>query len=221
MCDFSENLDRELIREQRIARRKLKKEEKRQKKEKEREIKTLALKFGSKDTHITVVTREFVNSISAQENITNSEINQDEFPCLGENLETKNKRPSNLANDQNITGYDNVQNVRVQLVASDFKNVTKKSKSPIVLDIKDIIKSESQDVINAKHNKPVPYNDKIITNNDKSIIYNGNMLDSSRPIRQRGKHRETPKFKKPNSLKAAIIKEQKQNESSLVSPLEM
>lgn len=187
---LSQEGDVELLRESRRLRRKQKKDEKRLKKEKEKEKNLLALKFGSKDTRITIVTKEFVSSIansSNTSNVTSLEIRETDFPVLGQVPVKTDKQK----NSEKVINNEEQETKGVENACEKVK----RTKAAIKIDIKHMITKPEKIVQKEK---------------EKALIkhYEGNTLDSSQPERKKGKYRETPIIKKPSKLKSLLLKEQ-------------
>ncbi|XP_075405939.1 selenocysteine insertion sequence-binding protein 2 isoform X1 [Tenrec ecaudatus] len=136
----------------------------------------------------------------------------DEFPNLAVAAERRNRGEPTKCQSK-------------QQQQKDFKNSGKKSEIPVQLDLGRMLAAleKKQHSQNAKQSsKPVvvsvgavPVLSKEATSGTKNhhlqqVQTPHNPLDSSAPLRKKGKQREVPKAKKPTSLKKIILKERQE-----------
>lgn len=180
-----QEVDREILKQERKRKKQAKKEAKRYEAQKQYEQKIIKAKFRPKDQHITIIPRECANNNAANSPInsnTNNDINLEDFPDLNVFPRVKSKKEE--------TEY--CTDIETQLGQNLSKKPLKIGKdSSICIKISDIL-------------VPKPTVQKAVSFHN-SVKYEGNILDRSQPERHKGKKREAPKRKPLSKLKSQII----------------
>lgn len=188
--DKEELQDTSKLREQRATRRQLKKLDKRVQKQKEHDFQVALLRQQPKNTHLSLISKEFVDRFATnpwsklERQNEPAALTDNEFPALGE---------GSYANSLKTPAV-NKREERIESRETEPKNPKRHGTGKI--SILDFIGSagETRKTVESKSSR-------------HSQVYCGNTLDSDLPERKWGKHSEVPKEKRPTHIKAQILDE--------------
>lgn len=187
--DKEELEDPSKLREQRAIRKQQKKLDKRFQKQKEHDLQVALLRQQPKNTHLSLISKEFVNRFvnpwsKLEPQNEPAVLTDNEFPALGE---------GSYANSLKTPAV-NKREERMEFSETEPKNRKRHGSGKI--SILDFIGSagETGKTVETKSSK-------------HSHVYCGNVLDSDLPERKWGKHSEVPKEKRPTHIKAQILDE--------------
>lgn len=182
--------DRTKLKEQRAIRNKQKKIEKQIKIQKEREQNNALSRRQPINTHLSLVSQDFVqkltnsSTIDARNAFQPLVLTKEEFPAIGEKSD-KVRHSKKHTSVTEINEWDNKRSKKhgaARVSIAEFL-------APVA--------------------KPIQQQPS-----SKTEVYRGNSLDSALPERKWGKHRETPKIKRLTQLKASILKEKDEVDDS-------